>query len=132
MQARFVFAPRFGITRANCEVNGATNLFIKEHVLCEALDAVIGADAPFAQEAGASIGIEGGSEEFLILAGFFFDHLAVFEPQLYIMNFLPAEDGRILKTDPTIYRFFHRSGEDLAIREVLFACTFDKRSVFDR
>src|SRR5215211_5870333 len=125
MQARFVFASRFGISRTDREMYCAANLLIEEHVLCEALDAVIGSDAPFAQKPCTCIRVEGGSEQFLILTGFFFDHLAVFEPQFDIVNFLPTEDSRILKAYPSMHRIFHGSGEDFSIGEVLFACTFD-------
>src|SRR3990172_1539146 len=47
------------------------------------------------------------------------------------MDFLPSEDGGISKADPSLYRLLHRSGENLAIGEVLFSRALDELTFLD-
>src|ERR1044072_8500107 len=53
MQSRFVPAATFREACADGKVNRASDLLIDEHVFAKALDAIISADAPFAQRPSA-------------------------------------------------------------------------------
>ena len=85
-------------------MDGAAHLFVEEHVLGEAGDAVVGADAELAQGARAGVAVELGGQQFLVLAGGLFDHPAVLEPQLDVGDFLPVFDGRIFEAHPAVDR----------------------------
>src|SRR5829696_2361346 len=100
-------------------MDGAADLFIEEHVLAEALDAVIRADAPLAQDAGARVRVEQGGQQLLAFRSFFLDNPAVLEPQLNIRHFLPVIQGRVFESDPAVDRILEGTGEDLTIREVI-------------
>ncbi len=121
MQAGFVPAAAFGEARPDGKMNGPAHFLVKEHILAEMLDAVIGANAPLAERTRAGIQVEKRGQEFLVLGRFFPDHAAVLKPQFNITDLAPLGDGGIFKTDPAIDRILDRAGEDLAIRKVIFS-----------
>ena len=58
MECRIVLAARLGKTAADRQVNGSADLFVKEHILGELSNTVIGADTPFAQVSRAVVGVQ--------------------------------------------------------------------------
>ena len=58
MDAGFVLGAAFGVSRTQCQMDGAADLLIEQYVLDMLLDEVVHTDAELAQYHGAVIGLQ--------------------------------------------------------------------------
>jgi len=121
----FVFAAGLENRRAESQVAGAADFFVKESVLGKILNFVIGPDCELADIAGALVGAEHLLQKIKILVGRFFDNLTLLELQANVLDLTAHVNRRETVADISLDAVLERSGKNLAVGEILRAGAID-------